>query len=129
MTFLITGLAIQDWFYNWPVVLGALFVLAFILYFYVLSKTNLGKGDNRSVAVVISFVLAILTVYGLAVKKLGFSLFNLPQFDFLRLYFPNFYYFLSDFEILGIIIILAALGVLYALAKAFFRYLKINLGW
>src|SRR3989344_3276233 len=107
----LTLLGFSDIFYNYPVVIVAIFLLMFVLYFQVLIRTQLGKGENRGVAALISFILAILTAYGIAVKGFGLPWLSIPGFDFLSIRFPNLANFFDKFGFFGILIIIAMLGV------------------
>ncbi len=126
MTNEIILLAFGDAFYNPFFVAAIFFLLFFVMYFQVLIRTVLGRGDNRKVSIVISFVLSILTIYGIFVEGLGFI--EVPFIDMEGLNIPIISELFQNSGLLGLLLALLGIAVIYVLAKSFVRFFKINWG-
>ena len=130
-------MAFGDIFYNNIAVFLALFLLIFVVFYYVLSRTYFGqRRKNKGVVIIICFTIALLAAYGLYKKNFYFPFFDV-EFRGFELSNP-FSFILSFIEfirslgsvgaILSVVFIVLFLGILYRLIQPFIKFLRINWG-
>src|SRR3989338_2051021 len=74
-----------DIFYNETAGFIIIFIVFFVVFFDLLMRTHFGKRrENKGIIIIISFIIALLAVYGLYTKDL--LNFNFSLFDFSNLF-------------------------------------------
>ncbi len=130
-------MAFGDIFYDNIAVFLALFLLIFVVFYYILTRTYFGqRRRNKGVVIIISFTCALLAAYGLYKKNFYFPFFDA---EFRGFELSNLFAFILSFiefirslgfvgAIISIIILALFLGFLYRFIQPFIKYLRVNWG-
>ena len=125
----IVYLGFEDIFFNPNFIFMILFLMFFTIYFYILMRTPLGRKKDQfgtHIVVAISFIVALITVYGIYKGNTWFTSFNL---DFLYEYgyvFGRFGDFLEYFGFMGMFFILGILLIASKILYGFHKFARAN---